>query len=119
MERSPPLLQPTPLPQRYSDVIAAVASSRSRAWAGSIGRGFCVVESDGAVALGGSDTLLTVSATDESSPHVIHRQSLDFDLPKRVVSAAQEVTRCVSRYAAPLCKLSATCNLVVTCGQAG
>ncbi len=96
--RSPPLLRPIPLPQRYSGVIAAVASSTSHAWEGSVGRGFCVVESTGAAGLTVSDNLFTVSATNESSPQVIHRQSLEFDMSNRVVSAAQEVTRCVSRY---------------------
>ena len=104
---TPPPLQPAPLPQRYSGVIAAVASSTARPWEGSVGRGFCVVESsgaDGALADSHRAALLSISATNESSPQVIHRQSLEFDLSKRLVSAAQEVTRCVSRFSSvPTC----------------
>ena len=125
-----------PLPARYSGVAQAAFTAQfggAKPWAGSIGRGFCVVEiptesaaadtsltgqsppGDGAGPKAaptgsgsgsgcGNEGVWRVSATSEASPQVVHRQSLEFDVPRRVVSAAQEVTRCVSRFSSvPTC----------------
>lgn len=113
------MLRPRPLPLRYSGVAAAIANPRSRAWEGSIGRAFCVVETNATTASAAAATwqakrrvaceeetlplrmkggnVVAVSATSEASPQVTHRQSLEFDLSSSRVTAAQEVTRCVSR----------------------